>query len=231
MKRFLSPSFFVIAAIAFLLPFVSVSCNPAAVGEGLEGFGGTESPITGPSPGAGFPGFPGGGGEVEIATGTGLDIALGSSVELEGLGGLGGLPQQPQGDQGSWGDMDGRLFVVIALIVAVAGLALSFLRGRLGGVLAGLLGIGGAALLVIFRIVASPNLGGAQEVPGADAFSLNFKVGWWLALGAFVLAAVTGTWVARTGTQPTTTAGVPPPGEPPPSTGQPPPPAPPPPPD
>jgi len=220
MKRFLSPAMFAVVVICFLLPFISISCDASAL---QNPFGGTESPIAGPTP---IPGFPGGGGEVELTTATGFDIVFGSSAEIEGLGGLGALGGQTT-QQGSWADLDGRFYVIIALVAAVVGLGLSLLRGRIGALGAAAMGIAVAALLFIFRLTASPNLDQAQAGgPGADAVSLNFKIGWWLALIFGVLAAATGLWLAMTGDDRPVAGELGPPGEPTPPTGTEPPPPP-----
>lgn len=216
MKKFLSPAFFVLAIICFFLPFVSVSCNPAAVQEGLEGLG--DSPVPGPTD-APFPGggFPGGGGEVELFSVTGFDIVIGSDIDVSGpLGGLGGA--QPTEDAGSAGDFEGRFYVILALAAAVLGLGLSFLREKLGSAMATVMGVAGLAFLLLFRMAFSPDLG-AQADAAAGALSVNWKIGWWLALVAFVLAAAAGVWVAMTGTGAPATVGygeTAPPGEPPP---------------
>lgn len=223
MKKFLSPAFFVLAIICFFLPFVSVSCDTSAVQEGLGGLG--DSPLPGPSPSPGFPGLPGGGGgEVELFSVTGLDIVLGSEVDVEVPGSdlIGGQTEQ-QG--GSAADFEGRWYVILALAAAVLGLGLSFLRERFGGAMATVMGIAGAALLVLFRVSFTPDLGG--EAAPAEVLSVNYEIGWWLATAAFVLATLAGIWVATTGVG--APAGPvyaePPPGEPPPP-GQPPPPPP-----
>jgi len=217
MKRLLSPAMFAVVVICFLLPFISISCDASAL---QDPFGGTESPIAGPTP---IPGFPGGGGEVELTKATGFDIVFGTSAEVEGLGGLGALGGQTT-EQGSWADLDGRIWVILALVAAVAGLGLSLLRGGIGALGAVVMGIAVAATLFIFRLVASPNLDAAQAGPGADAVSLNFKIGWWLALIFGALAAGTGVWLAMRGDEPPVAGELGAPGEPPPPAGEPPPP-------
>lgn len=202
MKRFLSPAFFLLAGGCFFLPFVSISCNPEQISQQFgEEFTPTE-------------GVPEGKFEITI---TGLNIVLNTEPKAEGLEDL----QQSFEDFGS-GVSDasptdafpGRVFGIAALAAAVLGVILSFLGRRLGAIVSLALGLGGAIFLFIMKSQLDSQIGPAAFV----GFEVNYKYGYWLALGLFVAAALVGLLRVATerGHPSMTPPPLPPPAEPPP---------------
>lgn len=213
MKKLFSPAFLALAAVCFLLPFVSISCNASA----LQDLGGL--PQTGPSP---IPDLPTG--EVEIVSATGWEIVSGAEIEPSGefadLAELGGEVTPSESDE-----FPGRIYAILAFAVAILGVGVSFLRARIGAVSALVAGILGALFLFLLRTSITSDFGQA----GLVGFEVTFELGWWLALLLFVAAAAFAGWaMASTRTTPDYVAPPPPPGDlPPPATppgGAPPPP-------
>lgn len=213
MKKVFSPVFLALAAVCFFLPFVSVSCNTSALQEGLGGLG--ELPQTGPSP---IPDLPTG--DVEIVSATGWDIVSGAQVEPSGqfadLAELGGEVTPTQGE-----DFPGRIYAILAFAVGIIGAGVSLLRERIGAIAALVAGVLGALFLFLLRSSITGEFGQATLV----GFEVNFELGWWLALLAFVAAAGFAVWSVATMRRPTEYSAPPPPAPTPPG-GAPPPPGP-----
>jgi hypothetical protein len=183
MKRVLSSPFFLIAAAAFLLPFFSVQC---AGGGNLGDLG-----------------IPTGDAELEQDV-TGLEIVTGEAEdkfeseaqnpavpEIPGLESPVPIPTPTAAAQ----EVDlGTVQIIswIAAGIAVLGILLSLLGGRSGGAIALLLGVGGgAALYVMFLQFKDAILGGAAgQLEGL--IEVKQESGFWLSLGGFGIAAVTG---------------------------------------
>lgn len=178
MKRILSSPFFLVAALAFLLPFFSVQCA-----------GGTDLGELG-IPGAEEADFP------EV---TGLDLVIGDAeAELETIAETPTLPELPgvetplpeiptpdvaQVDLGMV-----QVFAIIAAAVAVLGIFLSLFGGLAGGVVALILGVGGAVALFL----SLTEFDNVVEESSQGLFEATQEIGFWLALGGFVIAGLTG---------------------------------------
>ncbi len=178
MKRILSSPFFLVAALAFLLPFFSVQC---AGGTDLGDLGIPETEQ------ADFP---------EV---TGVDlITADAEDELESIGEVPSLPELPgvetplpeiptpgpaAVDLGTV-----QIFAIIAAVVAVLGIFLSLFGRRAGGVVALILGAGGAVVLFL----TFTEFDSLVEESSQQLFEATQEIGFWLALGGFVIAALTG---------------------------------------
>lgn len=200
MTRLLSPAFLVLAAICFFLPFVSVSCNTAAL---QQGFG--DLPQAAPSP---IPDLPTG--DVEIVSATGWEIVAGADVEpseeFAGLAELGGEVAPTQSE-----DFPGRIYAILAFAVGIVGVGVSFLRDRVGAISALVAGILGALFLFLLRSSITSDFGQA----GLVGFQVSFEIGWWLALVLFIGAAAFGGWALAKARRTTDFAAPPPPATPP----------------
>lgn len=187
-KRFLSPPFFLIALLCFFLPFFAVTCS------GLGGFPGAEeaeqaTEVSG----------------LELVTGAAEDNLADTSDVRPDLGGLlpaagptpTPLPLEPPDvgvPQGQEIDLGlSQIWAIAAAAVALLGIFLSLLAGRAGGVVALILGAAGAVLLFLLATEFKSSIvdvaGGGQ----AESFlKVEKKIGYLIALGAFIVAAVTG---------------------------------------
>jgi hypothetical protein len=185
LKRYLSSPFFLVALLCFLLPFFAVTC----------------------AGGGGFPGLGGGGGQaltevsgVDLITGE-AETDLGDTSKFQpDLGPFGGptpLPGISPGitDTGGTAPVDlgtSQIWAIAAAAVALLGLFLSLLAGRAGGFLALLLGVVGAILLFL---LGSSVKGAIDDAVGQEAegfIVVENRIGFWLTLAAFIIAAVTG---------------------------------------
>jgi hypothetical protein len=181
MKRILSSPFFLLAALAFLLPFFSVQC---AGGGDLGDLG-----------------IPTGDAELSEEV-TGLELVTGeaedtfaSQGETPALPEIPGvespLPDIPTGPaQVDLGTV--QIISWIAAGLAVLGIFLALLGGRAGGTVALILGAGGAAaLFVMFMQFEDAILQGVGS-EGQAFIEVKQELGFWIALGGFVVAALTG---------------------------------------
>lgn len=191
LKRLLSSPFFLIAIIAFFLPFFSVQCSSGGFGgltEGLgdlgEGLGefGEEVPDLGQLQSGELAKVTG----VQLVTGQAEDD-LRESAEQSAQGELAPTPA-PGAEQ----DVDLGIVQILAIAAAAAavlGLLLSLLGGRAGGAIALVIGALGALLLFVlasqFENAVVPDEAGALLV-------VKNEIGYWLALAGFGIAAITG---------------------------------------
>jgi hypothetical protein len=191
LKRYLSSPFFFIALLAFFLPFFAVTC---AGGGGIPGLGGGgDSALTEVS------GF-------ELVTGQAEDTVaedlkdFGSGLE-SGLGDLpipgpspsvGAIPDVPTA--GATPDLGTpQIWAIAAAVVALLGIFLSILAGRAGGALALILGaVGSVVLFLLAGAFKDAFFEGADAKQAESVISVESKLGFWLALGGFLIAAVTG---------------------------------------
>jgi len=182
MRRILSSPFFLLAAVAFLLPFFSVQC---AGGGDLGDLG-----------------IPTGGAELSEEV-TGLELVTGEAEDtFESTGETPALPEIPglesplpeipttapaQVDLGTV-----QIFAIAAAAIAVLGILLSLIGGRGGGAVALLLGAAGAVVLFLtFTQFEDAILQGVGS-EGQAFIEVKQELGWWIALGAFAVAALTG---------------------------------------
>ena len=190
MKRFLSSPFFLIALLCFFLPFFAVTCNAAAGIPDIPGLGGaaqeTSTEVTG----------------VQLLTGQAEEelAAPGGDAGGESPGGFpfpgpspsvaapGTPTDSPTPDLGG-----AQLMAIIVAALALLGIVLSLLAGRVGGILALVLGAAGGGVLFLlaseFKGAVLESAGGAQ----AETFiKIENRLGFWVTLGAFIVAALTG---------------------------------------
>jgi hypothetical protein len=179
MKRLLSSPFFLVAVVAFLLPFFSVQCA------GGEGFGELGLP-TGPA-------------DLETDV-TGLELVTGEAEEeLEQTSQapteIPGLETPIPTPETQAQDLDlgtVQIFAIGAAAIAVLGIILSLLGGRPGGALALLLGAAGGVLLFLTASQFKDAVLGEAEAQLQGLIEVKNEGGFWLALGGFAIAALTG---------------------------------------
>ena len=237
MKRFLASPFFLIALIAFFLPFFAVTCAAGDLSD------------LGSLPGA----DPQAQEALEATEVSGYELVTGEAEEnlnetggidsptIPGIGpspgatpGFPGLPTDPTGGQQADLGMT-QIWAIAAAAVALLGIFLALLAGRAGGIIALVLGAAGAALLFLLQSEFKDSLFGGFGEQVEQFITVEPRIGFWLALAGFGLAAVMGLvrlfLPDRPAMEPPATTGTgfgaPPPAGPPP-TGPPPPAAPPP---
>lgn len=172
--RTLSPALFAVAALSFLLPFVTLSCVAAPARDVL----------------------PGGAGRVIV---TGVDLALGRSPVALVIGEDRAGPVQisptnvKESHDVTLGAVENEDFsdpsrdpwVLTALSLSLIGLLLSVARAPWRFV-AALLAGAGLTMLIIFRAI----LGSGAEIPGGPRYDFDYELGWWVAIVALGLAAL-----------------------------------------
>ncbi|MGH2767151.1 MAG: hypothetical protein ACRDKA_14780, partial [Actinomycetota bacterium] len=181
MRRILSSPFFLVAALAFLLPFFSVQC---AGGTDLGDLGiptgeaDLEQDVTG----------------LELITGEAEDT-LGATGETPGLPEIPGFetPEIPTPSAPQEVDLGTvQIFAIAAAAIAVLGILLSLFGGRGGGAVALILGAAGAVVLFLtftqFESAVFDSIGAEAE----GFLEVNQEGGFWIALGGFVVAGLTG---------------------------------------
>jgi hypothetical protein len=183
MKRILSSPFFLVAALAFLLPFFSVQC---AGGSDLGDLGipGAEQAdlseeVTG----------------LELVTGEAEDTfeSTGQTPTIPEIPGLETPPAELPTTAPAQVDLGTvQIFAIAAAAIAVIGILLALFGGRAGGAVALILGAAGAVVMFLlftqFEDAITESVG-----PQAQGFiEVNQEIGYWLALGGFVVAALTG---------------------------------------
>ena len=181
LKRYLSSPFFLLALLCFFLPFFAVTCA-----------------------GGGFPGL-GGGGTQELTTVKGVDLLTGAAEEdlsdpdeiQPDLGPLGGptpLPGvSPAADESDPVDLGlSQIWAIAAAVIALLGIFLALLAGRAGGMMALVLGVAGVVLMFLLATSVKSAIGDAVGEQAESFLVVENKIGYWLTLGAFILAAVTG---------------------------------------
>jgi hypothetical protein len=183
LKRYISSPFFLIALLCFFLPFFAVTC----AGGGFPGLGG------------------GGGGNQELTTIKGIDLLTGGAEEdladteefQPDLGPLGGptpLPGlSPAAGEGDPVDLGlSQIWAIAAAIIALLGIFLALLAGRAGGIMALTLGVIGLVLMFLLSASVKSAVGDAVGQEAEAFIAVENKIGYWLTLGGFVIAAVTG---------------------------------------
>lgn len=176
MKRFLSSPFFLLAGLAFFLPFVTVSCASDLGDQFTQGLGdafGDQAQI--PE------------GDLE-ETLTGVDIVMGetSSTGEPALPDVGAAtPAAPEAQES--GD-NSQLWAIIALAAAALGIFLSLIPGGAGPLLAILLGLAGAVTLFLVKV----EIDGSIPSEAQSFIDVKYEMGFWGALILFVIAALTG---------------------------------------
>jgi hypothetical protein len=189
MKRFLSSPFFLLAGLCFFLPFVTISCSADLGQQFAEGFAEGFGEAFGDEAGAQIS-------ENDLEeTFTGIDIVLGETGEetdaqesptpgptATAIPGLGGLDQTTEASDNS------QLFAIIALGAAAVGIFLSLLSGFAGPLLAMILGLGGGVSLFLVKSEIDGTIPSQAEL----FVDVKYEIGFWLSLGLFVVAALTG---------------------------------------
>jgi hypothetical protein len=177
--------------ICFFLPFFAVTC----AGFGTESIPGLDQ-------------LPGGAQAQEGTEVTGLELATGQAEEdladqdelespsFPGIGPSPGPTVLP-GAQGGEGPDLGmtQIWAIAAAAVALLGIFLSLLGGRAGGVIALVLGAGGAGLLFLLKSAFTNAITDSLGALGGQAeqfITVEPKIGFWLSLAGFGLAAVLG---------------------------------------
>ena len=231
MKRFLSSPFFLVALICFFLPFFVVTCGGQDLGE------------LGSLPGVSeLPGAAQGSEQLQDAFEvTGVELVTGEAEEdfsetedlpttpevgpspgpSPAIPGIPGIPDEPTAGEGQDLGM-AQIWAIAAAALALIGIFLSLLGGRAGGAIALVLGAAGVALLFLLQSEFKDSLTGGLGTEAAGVLEVEPKIGFWLALAGFGLAAVLGLvrllLPDRPGLAPPagTGFGAPPPGAPPP---------------
>ena len=183
LKRYLSSPLFLVALLCFLLPFFAVTC---AGGGGIPGLGG------------------GGGGDALVEV-TGVDLITGGAEEelsdtsnfQPDLGPFAGPTPIPglSPQAGATEPVDlgmSQIWAIAAAAIALLGIFLALLAGRAGGMMALILGAGGAILLFLLAGSMKSSIDEAIGQEAAGIITVENRMGFWLALGAFILAAITG---------------------------------------
>jgi hypothetical protein len=117
----------------------------------------------------------------------GIDLAVGLRSCLDEKG-LGGGSELPPGMKMSGGGSSTDAKALIALIAAVVGLAAVFVKADgTRSIVTIVCGFLGAVLVLLLRQ-------GGGEMPG---LMLEYRIGYWLALGAFLAAGVLGLLAKR----------------------------------
>jgi hypothetical protein len=190
-KRFLSSPFFLLALLCFLLPFFAVTCS----GFGAGGFGE----------------LPGAEQAEEKTTLTGLELVTGQAEEdladpeeITGGGFPGGdlfpvpgpspsigVPPEQAADSGIDLGMT-QIWAIAAAAIALLGIFLALMAGRAGGVMALALGVAGAVVLFLLSSSVKSAVDDAIGQEAQGFISVENKIGYMLALGGFIVAAITG---------------------------------------
>ncbi|MGH2693083.1 MAG: hypothetical protein ACRDHM_11395 [Actinomycetota bacterium] len=182
-KRYLSSPFFLIALICFFLPFFTVTCG----GQKLTEVTGLQL-VTG---------------EAEDQISEDLQDLAGGGGGIPGLGDIpipGPTPSVPivpdvPGDLGEGPDLGTpMIWAIAAAAVALLGVFLSLVRGRTGGLLALILGAAGTVLLFLLTSAFKNAFfeDGPEAAQAKQIITIENKIGYWVALFGFILAAVTG---------------------------------------
>lgn len=185
MKRYLSSPFFLIALLCFFLPFFAVTC----AGGGFPGLGGGG----------------GGGGGQELTTIKGIDLLTGGAEDdladaddlQPDLGPLGGPTPLP-GVSPAAGGSDpvdlglSQIWAIAASVIALLGIFLALMAGRAGGIMALTLGVVGLVLMFLLSTSVKGAIGDAVGQEAEAFITVENKIGYWLTLGAFIVAAITG---------------------------------------
>jgi len=182
MKRILSSPFFLVAALAFLLPFFSVQC--AGGGElgdlGIPtGQADLEQDVTG----------------LELITGEAEDVfeSTGQTPAIPEIPGLETpIPEIPTTPAQDIDLGTVQYFAIGAAAIAVLGILLALLGSRAGGAVALLLGAGGAVVLFLTFTQFEDAIFDSVGAEAQGFLEVKQELGFWLALGGFGVAALTG---------------------------------------
>src|ERR1035438_496321 len=208
--RLISPIFFILAGLCFLLPFAGVSCNTAALKSGAgisQQLGGSSS-----SDDQAMISCLNSLGNVNIATYTGLNLVAGSSPTVithlpsgcSALNAEGGVSSSDTATAPGQLDLGVQWLLLIALAAMLLGLLLSLRRFALRGLLVAAAAVGAIILLVVDQGQVSSAFVNkiAQSSAGASAdgalsgallaayFTVSVGIGCILAIVALALVAL-----------------------------------------
>ena len=182
MKRYLSSPFFLVALLCFLLPFFAVTCAGGGSIPGLgQGGGDALVELTG----------------VQLITGEAEDELSDQENFEPDLGPFAGPTPIPDiaEEAGPSEPVDlglSQIWAIVAAALALLGIFLALLAGRAGGVFALILGTGGAILLFLLASAVKSSIDDAIGQEAQGIIAVENRIGFWLALGGFIVAAVTG---------------------------------------
>lgn len=171
MKRGLSPIWFVLIVGAFFLPFVSISCS-------TEGLGDVAGDLGGQVPAGGF--------EVSVKT---LDFVIGGEASVSGSQEFLDEIQAQSGQEGT-DEVETEIYAQVAAGLAVLGIFLSLIAGRLGAIMSIILGAGVTLSIILLKPAVNEQLQ-ISDVPSGFGVSITYGLGYW---GPLVLGLVAAAW-------------------------------------
>ncbi|HEX9891248.1 MAG TPA: hypothetical protein VGB28_04245 [Actinomycetota bacterium] len=177
MKKGLSPIWFVLIVGAFFLPFVSISCQaPPGFAEGLGELGGEAGQI------------PSGGFDISVKT---LDFVIGGEPSFSGSQDWQQLIQEQAGTE-SPEKMKIEPFAIAALGLAVLGIFLALIAGRVGAIMSIVLGAGVTLFMFLLKPQVDKQLELDQVPAEASGFlDITYGLGYW---GPLILGLVAAAW-------------------------------------
>ena len=113
---------------------------------------------------------------------SGFQLITGSEVKSDGM--FGDLSNQ--GETKEKNEVDPQPLALLALVAALVGLGLSFVKKKM----IALTNVVISALGFIFLILLKINLDGDVELSGQNVITLDYQLGYWLAVLLFVGSAV-----------------------------------------
>jgi hypothetical protein len=174
LRRIVNSPLFLVAAVCFFLPFITVACG-FDLGEQFGGAFGEDSPLTEIPQ------------ECLETTVTGWNLVSGTSPDVpqQCLQAVGGDDQQitPPNQ-----DSSPNVWAILAFSAALLGVGLSLIPRPVGPILAILLGVIGGVLLFVLRA----NVAGDLPAQARPFIEVRTEYGFWLALVFLVLAAAWG---------------------------------------
>lgn len=174
MRRIVNSPLFLVAAVCFFLPFITVACS-LDLGEQFGGAFGEDNPL------AEIPQ------ECITTTVTGWNLVAGTAPDVpqECLQAAGGGQEQFQPPTE---DSNPNVWAILALSAALLGVGLSLIPRPVGPILAIILGVVGGVLLFVLR----GDVAGDLPAQARPFIEVRTEYGFWLALVFFLVAAAWG---------------------------------------
>jgi len=121
-----------------------------------------------------------------VMTLTGIQLITGAEYEHQGMFNQPGMQDQQSGNQSMNQNIEAQPLALFALLAAILGLAISFVRKKATALICLVV----SALGCIFLLLLKANLDSDASMSGEGMVQIEYKFGYWFSFLLFILGAV-----------------------------------------
>ncbi len=140
---------------------------------------------------------------------TGIQLITGAEYKPQGMLGQQGMFEDQSGQSGQLAsnqNVDSQPMALFALVIAVLGLALSFVRKKLMAIVCLVLSVLGAVCLLLLKA----SLDSDASMQGQGVVQIEYQFGYWFTFLLFIIGAVLQWFNFKEPSEPVTISGLPP---------------------